>query len=296
MDGPTGVVFPATGPGGARSTSALGRAVVSDALRPVDPVGARGAEHETNWRSGYLVHLRRLVEAGLPSAEAARRIAAEGLASLHRRMRFAPSDGPEVGPAEAFDQPVTAPLATETVTGQGVPERELTLPYRGRRLRGDDLSRQLDTWVDGGIIEPSCADAVRRVAANPDWLDTSDLRVVVLGAGAEMGPVHSLLRWGGDVVAVDLARRPIWDRLLGTARRLPGRLHVPVRGDGDLVDRAGADLLHDLPAVARWLGEVDGPLVIGNYAYADGAVHLRVATAADALTSHLVAQRPDSAL
>jgi hypothetical protein len=67
-DGTEGVVFPLS-PGGRRSTSMLGRAVVAAALRPVDPVGALGAEQETNWRSGYLTHFRRLVEAGLPSSK-----------------------------------------------------------------------------------------------------------------------------------------------------------------------------------------------------------------------------------
>lgn len=50
---------------GARSTSALGRSVVADALRSVDPVGSQAAQSETNWRTGYAVHSRRLVEAGL---------------------------------------------------------------------------------------------------------------------------------------------------------------------------------------------------------------------------------------
>ncbi|RGC66582.1 hypothetical protein C5N14_22755 [Micromonospora sp. MW-13] len=66
VEGPTGVVFPKTDAG--RSTSVLGRAVVADALRAVDPVGARSAEHETNWRHGYLGHFRRLVEAGCSHA------------------------------------------------------------------------------------------------------------------------------------------------------------------------------------------------------------------------------------
>jgi 8-oxo-dGTP pyrophosphatase MutT (NUDIX family) len=74
VDGEQGVVFPA-GPDGRRSTAALGRAVVADALRPVDPAGALAAGQETNWRAGYLVHFRRLVEAGLASREAAVRIA-----------------------------------------------------------------------------------------------------------------------------------------------------------------------------------------------------------------------------
>jgi hypothetical protein len=326
MDGPSGVVFPATADSGARSTSALGRAVVADALRGVDPVGARAVEHETNWRAGYLVHFRRLVEAGLTSPEAARRIAADGLASLHDRMRVVLPDRTEIGLSEALTGawPVREPLATVTLTGGGPVERELSLPYRGGRLRGDALARQLDHWVTRGIVEPTCAEAVRRVMANPDWLDLSDLRVVVLGAGAEMGPVHALLRWGGDVIAVDLPRRQIWSRLRDLARRYPGRLHVPVGPAGPatppdlaalagqartagpaapgpadragLVDRAGADLLHDLPAVAQWLLGFDGRLVIGNYAYADGGTHVRLAAATDALSRYLLDQRDDAAL
>ena len=35
---------------GRRSTSVVGRAVVADALRGVDPTGALDAAHETNWR------------------------------------------------------------------------------------------------------------------------------------------------------------------------------------------------------------------------------------------------------
>jgi hypothetical protein len=301
MEGPSGVVFPVSGDGGARSTSALGRAVVADALRGVDPVGARAAEHETNWRSGYLLHFRRLVEAGLPSAESARRIAADGLASLHARMRVRVAGAAELPLGEAFPDrwPAGEELGTVTVTGDGTVERELSVPYHGQRLRGDALARQLDAWVTRGVIEPSCAEAVRAVMANPDWLDLSDLRVAVLGAGAEMGPVHSLLRWGGDVLAVDLPRRPIWSRLHELAGRYRGRLHVPVRqtGGGEAMERAGADLLHDAPALARWLlGFERGRLVVGNYAYADGAAHVRLAAACDALCSHVRHHRPDTAL
>jgi hypothetical protein len=78
-DRPTGVVIPLTGT--TRSTSALGRSVVADALRGADPIGARGAESATNWRRDYLVHFRRLIEAALPSPEAALQIARDGLAS-----------------------------------------------------------------------------------------------------------------------------------------------------------------------------------------------------------------------
>ncbi|MBY8875784.1 hypothetical protein K7640_28555 [Micromonospora sp. PLK6-60] len=294
------MVFPDTG--GTRSTTALGRAVVADALRAVDPVGARAAEHETNWRHGYLGHFRRLVEAGLLSRDAALTIARDGLDSLHTRMRYLPADGPEVALDQACELPDEEPLATATVTGAGEVRRELALPYRGQRLRGDDLRRRLDAWVDAGVIEPSCAQAVRAVQANPDWLDLRDQRIVVLGAGAEMGPLPSVLRWGGEVVAVDLPRPEIWRRLLRTAHRYGGRLHLPVRpgtptdDDAALAAGAGADLLHRLPQAAAWLRDLDGRLVLGNYVYADGATNVRVATAVDALTVHLAGHRPDVAL
>ncbi|MFG3603282.1 hypothetical protein [Micromonospora chersina] len=301
MDGPTGVVFPATGDG-RRSTTVLGRAVVADALRAVDRVGARSAEHETDWRHGYLGHFRRLVEAGLLSREAALTVARDGLAALHTRMRYVPAGGAEVALDEVFALPDgEPPLETATVTGAGEVDRELSLPYRGQRLRGDDLRRRLDAWVDAGVVEPSCAEAVRAVQANPDWLDLSDQRIVVLGAGAEMGPLPSVLRWGGAVVAVDLPRPEIWRRLLRTAHRYGGRLHLPVRpgtaaDDAALAAGAGADLLHRLPQAARWLRGLDGRLVLGNYVYADGATNVRVATAVDALTAHLGQHRPDAAL
>jgi hypothetical protein len=300
---PSGVVFPSVA-AGTGVTSSLGRGVVADALRAVDPVGARSAEQETNWRREYLAHFRRLVEAGLISADAAGRIAADGLASLHDRMRFRHADGGEIGLREVFAADAGAGrLATVTVTGTGPVDREFSLPYRGDRLRGDALKRQIDAWVSAGVMEPSCAEAVRLVAANPDWLDLSDLRVVALGAGAEMGPVRSVLRWGGDVVAVDLPRPPIWHRLLETARRHGGRLHVPVpverAGLGvtdDLAEHAGTDLLHGLPGVAAWLRGVDGRPVLGNYVYADGATNVRVCVAVDALAEELRRHRDDVAL
>jgi hypothetical protein len=63
-----------------------------------------------------------------------------------------------------------------------------------------------------------------------------------------------------------------------------------------LAQRAGFDLADDIPAVADWLAGVDGPLVLGNYVYADGAANVRVASAVDALTVRLLAERADVAL
>ena len=291
-----GVVFPA-GPDGRRSTAALGRAVVADALRPVDPPGARAAEQETNWRAGYLSHVRRTVEAGLASREAALTVAGAGLRSLHDRMRVAGPDGDEQDLGVLRSAPPSRPLATEEVRGTAAPEEGFSLPYRGQRLRGDELSRRLDAWVGAGVVEPSCADAVRTVMANPGWLALPGTTVTVLGAGAEMGPLTALLRWGARVAAVDLPRPALWQRVLDTARRGAGTLLVPVAGGGgDLAARAGADLIAEVPAVADWAGGLSGRPVLGNYVYADGATNVRVSVAVDALTLRLAGLRPDLAL
>ena len=295
-----GVVFPAAADG-RRSTVALGRSVVADALRPADPAGALAAEQETNWRAGYLVHFRRLVEAGLGSRDAALSIASAGLDSLHRRMRVVQPGQEETGLDRLATAPAGRRLAWTQIAGTAAPEREFSLPYSGQRLRGDDLLRRLDTWVERGVVEPSCAEAVRTVAAHPEWLRLPDHTVAVLGAGAEMGPLTALLRWGARVAAVDLPRPQLWDRVLDTGRRGAGTLLVPApdgsADDGRALARsAGADLTAEVPAVAEWLSGLPGTLVVGNYVYADGADNVRVSVAVDALTTRLQQARPDAAL
>ncbi len=312
-----GVVFPAS-VDGRRSTSALGRAVVADALRPVDPAGALGAEHETNWRSGYLVHFRRLIEAGLASKQAWLEIARGGLDSLHTRMRVAGPGGDEAGLGSLLTAPARHRFVTATVHGTGEAEREFALPYHGDRLRGDALARKLAAWVTAGIIEPTCADAIREVAAHPEWLRLPGQTVAVLGAGAEIGPLPVLLGWGAQVAGVDLPRPALWDRVLRTAQGSGGTLLVPVAapagpdapggpdagtaggapgaGGETLQERSGLDLAGDVPAAADWLAGLEGPLVLGNYVYAEGAANVRVSVAVDALTVRLQAARDDLAL
>ena len=228
-------------------------------------------------------------------------VARDGLASLYGRMRVVRHGEPETGLGTLLSAPARHELTAVEVTGGGTAERELAVPYRGERLSGDALLRQLDAWVAAGIIESSCADAVRTVAASPDWLALPGRTVVVLGAGAEVGPLPVLLSWGARVIGIDLPRPAIWDRVLETAKRSGGTLLVPVAdakpgqagvdSSEDLAQRAGFDLAGDIPAVADWLAGLDGPLVLGNYVYADGAANVRVASAVDALTVRLLAER-----
>ena len=232
-----GVVFPRDEQG-RRSTTAVGRAVVAEALRTVDPAGARAAAQETAWRSDYLVHFRRLVEAGITgqastrtgAESAAVTIARSGADSLMTRLVCRQRSGGETTLAD-WSADGAEPASAE-VAGTGEPETALSVPFRGRRLHGDELRRQVDHWIAAGVVEPSVAEAVGAVVDHPEWLRLEGRTVAVLGAGAEMGPLVPLLRWGARVAAVDLPRPAIWTRLLDQAHRRAGRLLLPTHGGG----------------------------------------------------------------
>lgn len=280
-----GVQFPKR-PDGSRSSTAFAKEVVADALGVVDP-DADGIRRQRKWRSTYLGPFRELVVHGVHDGDAARGIAAAGLASVHRRM---------VGVTDAGETPLEDYLAnaepgvrleTATVRGTAEPVREFALPYRGRELRGTELRDHLDRWVEDGIVEPSCRDALVAVADNPEWLDLSDRPLIALGVGSEMGPANTIMRWGGTVIGVDLRRERVWDRVRDRARDSAGTLIHPTRDNG-ATEAAGADLLEELPAVAAWLRELGTPAVLGNYMYADGGTHVRLSAAADALSTDLI--------
>jgi hypothetical protein len=289
------------GADGRRSTSAVGRAVVADALRTVDPAGARAAEQATNWRSDYLLHFRRLVEAPLGNPNAAVTLARAGVDALLSRMVVRGSDGDS---PLADWQPDTPMPQTAEVLGSSAPDVEFALPVRGSLLRGDQVRRKVDEWVAAGVAEPSVAEAIEAVLDHPEWLRLPGRVVAVLGAGAEMGPLRPLLAWGARVAAVDLPRPALWSRLLEAGRRgagrllLPDRSGLPARSRMPDPETAGVDLLAEAPRVADWLADLaeDDQVVLGNYVYADGATNVRVSVAVDALTTRLRAERPDTAL
>lgn len=268
---------------GRRSSQAVGKAVFAEAAGSVDASLAAAIERRKDWRKTYLSPVRELVEAGARSGKDALRIASEGLGAVHRNLVF----GGETSLLHAV-RAGDSTFDTGTFPGKGVRERDVVVPYRGAALRGDELRRRLDAWVTAGVIESSCAEAVSEVVTNPGWLDLSDSKFVLLGAAAEMGPLEALCKWGADVVAVDLDRPAVWDRILGFAAAGAGTLTFPQRRG-----KAGADLLSDTPRIAAWLRELDGRLVVGTYAYADGSTFLKLAGALDAITVTLQRERDD---
>lgn len=285
-----GVLFPRGGEG-RRGTMPANRAVFADAARAVDVSLARRIDAAEDWRSAYAPFVRELTALGGRSTDAATSIARAGLTSMRSRLVFR-REGEERPLEGALEVDLKPSLSTATIEGQSEPLRELVVPYAGELLRGDGLRRRLGSWVDAAIIEPSAAEAVGAVIEHPEWLQMDGTRAAVLGAGAETSPLGALSSWGAEVIALDLPRPAVWERLLETARHGAGRVHLPVRdgaAGGDLAQRAGADLIADLPEIAAWLRTLaaDGPLVLGVYAYADGALHVQATAAADVLASDL---------
>lgn len=290
----TGVLFPLVD--GRRSTQTTSRAVFAEATRAVAPELAREIESARDWHKDYVRRLSEIEAVGAASAKNALLVASDGLQAVHRHLVFA-RDGGEVPLEDALR--ATSPrwsFATGTVDGTGEGEARLAVPYRGELLTGGRLQRQLDTWVGKGVVEPSFAAAIAEVDAHPEWLDARDLTIVLVGAAAEMGPLPALSRWGATVAAIDIRSPKVWDRILRAARAGNGRLVAPITEGGDIDHAAGADLLTELPEIRAWLDTLDGPLVIGNYAYADGAAFVRVAAAADALIHDVSSERSDTAL
>ena len=307
-----GVSFPAGGDDH-RSTSATGRAIFADSVRTVNPELSARIEHTADWHGGYIGPLREIVMSAARTPDAAVSISADGLTSAHRRFTFI-RNGEQLPLSDAMKRLSRATYASVTVHGTQPRETEMSLPYKGKRLFGSSLRTQIDHWVTAGIAEPGFAEALHLVLDNPDWLDLSDVDVAILGAGAEMGPTRSLLRWGARVHAVDLPRPLIWQRLIEITRRTAGTLRIPVPLDdegappfvvGGLVHpdddttvaaHAGADLLRRTPEIREWLDEIDQPFVLGTYAYAQGATHVLLSMAADAIVQDLLGHRDDLTL
>ena len=295
----TGVLFPIVD--GRRSTQSTSRAVLADSTRATAPEVASAIERSAQWHKDYVRHLCAVESVSASSAKAASLVARDGLDSLHQHLVFVRGD--DEGPlADAFTVPAEHTFDTATVTGEGKHPHRLVVPRKDGALEGDELRRQLDRWAAAGIVEPSFAEAIHLVQDNPQWLDASDLTVALVGAAAEMGPLDALSHWGASLVALDVRRPAVWDRIVQAGRAGCGRLRLPVpaaTASDDIagISRvAGADLLTELPEIRAWLDSFAGPIVLGNYAYADGAAFVRVAAAADLLAADFAARRPDVAL
>ena len=135
------------------------------------------------------------------------------------------------------------------------------VPYKDKILTGKALEDQVDKWVSYGTIEPSAGAAIKDVSQNREWRDLSDRYFVLLGAGSAMGPLKLLLELGANIVAIDLDRPGIWQRLLDLTENSCGTITFPLKEGKpqaslstrqELCAAAGANLLAHTPEILNW--------------------------------------------
>lgn len=307
----TGVVFPMGEGSTLRSSTGTARKVLAAALEPLDARQAAQVRAEPQWRLNYPAYFRRLVQGALSQPGQAVPSARQGLDAAMNELRWS-HDGQDeplsavvtrLTEAHAPQAPKAPPtFETRTLTGrQGAPEaaHPLAIPYKGRMLSGQALADQARAWAVRGIIEASAAEALIRCVDNPQWFDLSDRTMVLLGAASEAGPLKTISRWRANIVAVDLPRPAAWHRIAAIVEGGNSVVHVPLKAGpcaADWTQRAGADLLKDLPEIATWVRGFKGPLDVAAHGYADGERHVRLAAAMDVIQAVACHDHQDSTL
>ena len=308
-----GIQFPADAKTGKRSTSATGQAVFAASVFNADPQAALRCAKERSWRFGYEKHVVENVRISCRDTETCLSVAKSGLDFVYDNFEFV-RNGESMSMRQAMDTITDTFPDSLTVEGTGSRPEEFGVPYRrkpypatGSRnnpletLTGEDLKQQLDAWAAHGTIEPSARDAIKRVVDNKGWTDLSDKHFVLLGAGSAMGPLQVLLALGAHVIAIDLDRPQIWERLIKLARESPGKMTFPLKkkrsqleDDAAIYAAAGSNMFTTAPEICNWLAASfkGKDLVIGGYAYLDGELHVRVSLAMDSIMAGVAAARP----
>lgn len=297
---PAGIVFPKNEKG-ERSTTDAQKKIWESTFNATDNNEvASQVSKERKWRYTYNKYVVKHVRDSLKSPLNAVQSAKAGLNELHNSFDFI--RGEETTTLAQAMKQYKGSFETGFVKGNKPKPKqfELEVPYKGKTLKGEALLNQLNKWRDYGTIEPSAADAIAKVAKNPNWTDLSDQYFVLLGAGSAMGPLLVLLALGANVIAVDLNRPQIWKRLIGLARDSCGSMTFPLRkpqseikNDDELFDNAGCNLIEEVPEINNWLQTVhpDKSLTIGCYVYLDGEAHVRVVLACDAIMKGMCESR-----
>ena len=301
---PRGVSWPVDSKG-QRSSTEINKAILAAAVGAVNKDKEAAVNKTRSWRFGYVKHLAAMVEEQCKSPEAALKIAQAGLDKAYDVFEFISPDGSAVSIREAMASKPTEKFHTGFIKGEEKKDgrNQLEIPYVDRTLQGDKIKSQVKEWVDYGTIEKSAGDAIISCVDHPEYLDLSDRYFVLLGAGSAMGPFLVLMALGANVIAVDLDRDFIWRRLIKIARQSSGTITFPLRKPQDqcstedeLLKNAGCNLFTHTPMIRDWvLGLYPGKkFTVGSYAYLDGARHVQVSLAMDAICKDLSEKRKAS--
>lgn len=301
---PQGLVFPVDARG-ERSSTPVAKEILAAAIGAVSQSKAQLVLGEKNWRFGYVKHFVSLVEEQMKSPENALLVAEAGLAKAYEIFQFIDGEsGRTTSLQDVMSSQTSKSFCTGYIKGQA-PKRKnvLEVPYKGKILSGQSLKDQVDQWVTYGTIEESAGEAIKKCVDKPDYLDLSHRYFVLLGAGSAMGPFLVLMALGANVIAVDLDRPNIWKRLISIARESSGSITFPlkveqstIQTDEDLYQYSGCNLFTETPRIRNWVLNLypGKDLTVGSYAYLNGALHVQVSLAMDAICRDLSEKRKAS--
>lgn len=104
---------------------------------------------------------------------------------------------------------------------------------------------------------------------------------------------------------MDLDRPFIWQRLIELTKKSSGSITFPLKADqktlktdDELYASAGCNLFTHTPMIRDWLLDLykGKAFTVGSYAYLNGALHVQVSLAMDAITKDLSEKRPNTSL
>jgi hypothetical protein len=288
----------------------INKKTFAEALRAINSEGAKAIDDlpDKKWRRAYAKNVVEQVRQCATKPENAISVAKAGLDYLHKNMVFVrPAGGETHTLEEAMAKYTGKKFQTYEIQGKAPRAEEYTVQYKKfgapgpiKELSGDVLRKQIETWVRTGAIETSCGTAMTKVVDNSEWTDLRDCYFVLFGASSAMGPFFKLMDHGANIIALDLDRPAIWEKLIKDTRCRAGKLIFPVKeaipagaSDEDIAKVAGCNLLVDTPEIRTWLTDLypKERFVCMALAYLDGALFVKVSMAMDAIIASLIEKR-----
>ena len=275
----------------------LGKAVLSSAVKTVEPEVAKELSSTSDWRKRYQGAFAKVAKAEFKNPQAMLEVAINGLAEFEKRLV---TDSGEnlvevVRTAWRTNKDLVATVVVKGVGPKAKPE------VKGELTISEMLSKHL--------AEPGIEADLKILSKNSNYSIENDL-LTALAGGAEYSPTRLWLDWGGATAIVARSREELWQELIARARSGGGTLYVPVLksklngvdaqalSDLELAKVAGLDLVEDHSAIAGWLSMLARSetrrLVLGGYAYAPGAKHIQVQGVQHALGRVLTESLPKS--
>lgn len=296
----SGIQFPEIYPGQA-STTQTGREIFSAAVGSSEHALSVAILKENKWRKHYMAHIPKVVEVASRSEGEAESMAERGLKACYDQFQFI-RNGKKYRLQQAMEKFSSDLFFTAEIQGTKPRESFIQVNHKNNVLQGTSLRHQIGSWIEAGIIEAEHGYDVLSMVDDESSRNLSGQTFILLGAGSEVGPLKTLLSLGARVIAIARAKPDNWKRLISMAQNSAGSLVIPCKHNPENMDHeqiahvAGADLLTQAPEIAYWLNGFKAPMTLGSYAYLDGAKHVQVAMAMDAIAQYLIARRQDISL